>query len=325
MKRLVIPSIVLGAVALAALWWLALRATSMPAAQMQPAPSAQGAQNAREGKGASAVVALPGLTPYAPSNIASRYSPASLALRDRIAASLNLRALYEELRSSNDPTGEISYRLAEAIFECSPFIDRSPEDIGKRLSATQPPPDIPRRKELIAWMAQRCGGFSAMGPSFTQLYQDLHKRAEAAGYPAEIARSLRFEPDRDKADGTAMRLLASNPDADVVHEIQQYIDARNGGSWSSRPNGADPQLWEYGWGLLECAYGADCGPASRPAVMTCIVMGVCGLPSVEQTILAQTRSPRALQQAATLRDSLDSAIQRQDWGRIGFVPPNKTP
>lgn len=324
MKRLVVPSILLGVLALAALWWIALRATSPPIVQVDSQP-AQAPRKPGEGKGASAVVALPGVTPYAASTVGSRYSPASLALRDRIAASLNLRALYEQLRDAGDPTGEVSYRLAEAIFECTPFVDRSPEDIGKRLSATQPPPDVPRRKELIAWMAQRCAGFSAMGASLADLYQDLHKRAEAAGYPAEVARSLRFEPDRDKADGTAIRLLSSNPDADVVHEIQQYIDARNGGNWTARPNGADAQVWAYGWGLLECSYGADCGPASRPIVMTCIVMGVCGPPSMEETILAQTRSPRTLQQAGILRVTLDAAIQQHDWARIGLIPLNKSP
>lgn len=324
MKRLAVASIVLGVLALAALWWIAFRTTSMPVLVSQTQPPAAAPKQA-EGKGASAVVGIPGATPYAPSTLGSRYSPASLALRDRIAASLNLRALYEELRGASDPGGEISYRLAEAIFECTPFIDRSPEDIGKRLSATQPPPDIPRRKELIAWMAQRCAGFSAMGSSFAQIYQDLHKRAEAAGYPAEIARSLRQEPDREKADGIAIRLLSSNPDADVVHEIQQYIDARNGAGWTSRPNGADAQVWAYGWGLLECSYGADCGPASRPIVMTCIVMAICGPPSMEETILAQTRSPRTLQQAAILRGALDGAIQQRDWARIGLIPLNKSP
>lgn len=261
---------------------------------------------------AAAPVAAPG----------SARSPAQIAIRDQIRDSADLRALYERMKNEPDPSGEASYRLAEALFECGPFVDKSLAEVSARLNIARKP-ETPERTTAIQWMMTRCAGFSGMGGSLQDLYHDLHRRSELAGYPAAVARSLRDEPARNdlaRADATAISLLVSQPDPDVLLEISRYLDVRNGSGWLARGGGPDAQAWSLAWGFLQCTYGADCGPRSRPVVMTCIVMSACGASTLEEALVAQGTSLDTLRAAGILRDRLANRLANRDWTAIGFIP-----
>src|SRR5205823_3538528 len=153
----------------------------------------------------------------------ARVGPARASrLRDRIRDATDLRALYDLMKDDPDRTGEASYRLAEAIFECSAFVDVPYEDLSRRLAIAKKALDNPRRQEVLVFMFERCKGFSGNSAAMTEAIQALHQRALAAGYPAEIARSLRYDAGRrdpDGADQTAIALLSAKNDPDVVHEL----------------------------------------------------------------------------------------------------------
>jgi hypothetical protein len=173
---------------------------------------------------------------------------------------------------------------------------------------------------------ERCKGFSGDPAALAEITKGLHRRAEVAGYPAEIARSLRFEAnmrDPERADEVAMAFLnTSNPDPDVVHELAQFLNTRNMAKPSWR--GTDSAVRSIAWGLLECEYGADCGPRSRPVVMTCIVLGACDLQRVEEAILAQG-TPAVVDNSLRVRDTLARQIAARDWAGVGFIPRIKVP
>jgi hypothetical protein len=236
--------------------------------------------------------------------------------RDQIRDSRDLRALYERTKDLPDPRGERSYRFADAIFQCGAFVDVPFEDLSRRLAVGKGAAGNPRRQEELAAMFERCRGFSGNSAALAQTIDSLHRQAEAAGYPAEVARSLRFEtPGRDpaRAEEAAIGLLASNPDPDVIHEVGQYLNQR-----SRNAGGAvDAGTRAIAWGLLECDYGADCGPRSRPVVMTCIVLGACDLQSVEEAVVAEG-SQAVLNNANAMRRSLARQIAERDWGAVGF-------
>jgi hypothetical protein len=319
LKRFVVPAAAAAVLLIAAAWWLALRVTSPSRAE--PKPSASSAP--------SAVTMTPAQTPALVPNPGAPLTPATavaLQMRDQIRDATNLRAIYDRLKAAPDPTGENSYRLAEAIFECSAFIDAPADELSRRFAVRRRALENPRRQELFAFMVERCKGFSGDPAALAEITKGLHRRAEVAGYPAEIARSLRFEAnmrDPERADEVAMAFLnASNPDPDVVHELAEYLNARNMATPSWR--GTDSAVRSIAWGLLECEYGADCGPRSRPVVMTCIVLGACDLQRVEDAILAQG-TQAVVNNSVRMRDVLARQIAARDWAGVGFIPRIKAP
>ena len=322
MKRVVVPGMVLAALAvILGAWWLALH--RLPAASPALEPSAVPAARPSEIDASKnpAVVGVPD-----PRNALPVSTPAvsSQVLRDQIRDATDLRALYDRTKDLPDPTGERAYRLAEAIFECSVFVDSPPEELSARLAITKAARESPRRQEVFNFMIERCKGFAGGAAALREITQALHMRAEAAGYPAEVARSLRTEAglrDAQHADDVATSLLA-NPDPDVVHELAQYLDLRNRylPQWRTPEAAVRP----IAWGLLECQYGGDCGPRSRPVVMTCIAFGACDLQRVEEAVLAQG-SQSTVNTAMQMRDRLARQIAARDWAAIGFVERVKAP
>jgi hypothetical protein len=55
-----------------------------------------------------------------------------------------------------DPTGSAHHRLAEAIFECSIFVDKPPLELDKRLALTKSASENARRNQVLATMVARC-------------------------------------------------------------------------------------------------------------------------------------------------------------------------
>jgi hypothetical protein len=328
MKRIVLSVAVFAFLVITLAWWLYGRgeAAAPAASAASSGVTTRGALQGRAPNPGSAVIAIPDRTPVLPAG-APPANLAARALREQIRDSVNLRALYDQLRNSSDPTGEASYLLAEAIFECTPFIDRTTEEASARLSFVKPAPANPRRDQVLAFMVERCKGFSGMGAAFADAYRDLQRRAEVAGYGPAVLRALRLDPNRDpaRADATAIQLLTAGPDPEVLFEVAQFIEARNGPTWLRRGGLADAQAWTAAWGLLQCSYGADCGPMSRPLIMACVVMSYCGLNSVEEAVLAQTRSSNTLRSAAVMRDQLAERLGNRDWAGLGFIEIAKDP
>ena len=188
MKRVVVPGIVLAAVAvIIGAWWLAFhRPQAAPAAQEPSAVPAARVSTPIDGSKGPAGVPDPrgGLPPSLP-------GVSSLVLRDQIRDATDLRALYDRTKDLLDPTGERAYRLAEAIFECSVFVDSPPEELSARLAITKAARESPRRQEVFNFMIERCKGFAGSAAALREITEALHRRAEVAGYPAELARSLR--------------------------------------------------------------------------------------------------------------------------------------
>jgi hypothetical protein len=312
MKRILVPAAVVAALFVAAVWWFAL-SRGLPAEDLADTarPSAPAASTSAAPRPAAAAVAQRG-APLSP----PRPSP----LRDRIRDATDLRALYESMKNELDPTGELSYRLAEAIFECSAFVDVSYPNLSKRLALSPKALDNPRREEVLTFMFERCKGFSGDPEAMAQMMRSLHERAEAAGYPAETARTLRYDAGRrdpEGADKTAIALLSANNDPDVVHELAQYVTLRNQRVPAYR--GVDAATRSIAWGLLECDYGADCGPRSRSVTMTCVALGACNVQRVEEAILVQG-SQAVFNNAVAMRKALAGQIAAHDWNAVGFAP-----
>ena len=316
MKRIVIPVTAVAVLAIGGAWWLVLRiATRGEAQEVTQAATV-------DGKGASSAKTASPPGPV-PTGIARPViAPASIALRDEIRDTADLRAYYERVKDLPDAKGERSYRLAEAIFECSIFVDKPVEELSRRLTVVPAKGDAQaQRNRLLNAMVDRCKGFNGMGAGMLEITQQLHRRAEAAGYPAEIARSLRFEPavsDLARADGVATQLLATSPDPEVLLQVYHYLDARNGSEWLRQFNNMDVLAWSFGWGLLQCDYGADCGPRSRPVMMVCILRGACDATRVEAAIFIQG-GQATVNGADNLRIQLAQRIANQDWAGLGFI------
>jgi hypothetical protein len=107
-----------------------------------------------------------------------------------------------------------------------------------------------------------------------------------------------------------------------VHELAQFLNLR----MSRHPEyrGIDAAARSVAWGLLECQYGADCGPRSRPVVMTCIAYGVCDISRVEEAILVQG-TQATVNNAIAARDRLARQIAERDWNAVGLAPRFKAP
>jgi hypothetical protein len=310
---------------LAAAWWLALSRTpsTAPTSGEPSSTAASPGGNAKAG-GNSAVIPLSGPGNLVPLPTTPPALAARQLLRDQIRDATDLRAFYERTKDLPDPTGERGYRLAEAIFECSVFVDSPPEQLSARLALNKAARESPKRQEVFSFMVERCKGFAGNAAALREITQSLHARAEAAGYPAEIARSLRFEAvrrDPERADQIATSLLV-NPDADVVHELAQYLNLRN--MYLPQWRTGEAATRSIAWGLLECQYGGDCGPRSRPVVMTCITFGACDLQRVEEAVLVQgTQS--VVNSASQMRDRLARQIAAGDWAAVGFAERIKLP
>lgn len=316
MKRIVIPVAAVAVLAIGGAWWLVLRVAAR--GEVPDTPTAAQAEAKSPSREARAPL-RPEPLPAGPVRL--QVAPASIALRDEIRDAPDLRAYYERVKDLPDPKGERSYRLAEAIFECSIFVDKPVDELSRRLAIVPAKGDAEtKRNRLLNAMVDRCKGFSGMGGGLLEITQQLHRRAEAAGYPAETARALRFEPairDPARADSVAMQLLSTNSDPEVLLQVSQYLDARNGAEWL-RQMSADVLTWSYGWGLLQCDYGADCGPRSRPVMMICIMRGACDVTRVEEAIYIQG-GQAALNGADYFRTQLSRRIASQDWAGIGFI------
>ena len=312
MKRFLVPAAAIAVLLIAMAWWFALSRTLPPADISGEAASAATQARSASSRTQAAEVDPHRAMPPAP----ARPSP----LRDKIRDATDLRALYESMKNEMDPTGEISYRLAEAIFECSAFVDVPYPSLSKRLALSPKALDNPRREEVLTFMFERCKGFSGDPEAMAQIMRSLHERAEAAAYPAEIARTLRFDAGRrdpEGADKTAIALLSANKDPDVVHELAQYVTLRNQRVAAYR--GVDAATRSIAWGLLECEYGADCGPRSRSVTMTCVALGACDVERVEGAILVQG-SQAVFNNAVAMRKELASQIAAHDWNAVGFAP-----
>jgi hypothetical protein len=315
LKRIVIPVAAVAVLAIGGAWWLVLRNATRDEVQSAPAAAAVDGKTSPGG----GQPLRPEPMPTGPVRLV--LAPASIALRDEIRDASDLRAYYERVKDLPDPKGERSYRLAEAIFECSIFVDKTAEEVSRRLTVVPAKGDaLAKRSRLIDTMVERCRGFNGMGAGMLDITQQLHRRAEAAGYPAEIARSLRFEPavrDLGRADGVATQLLVTNPDPEVLLQVYHYLDARNGTEWLRQLN-MDVLTWSYGWGLLQCDYGADCGPRSRPVMMVCILRGACDANRVEAAVFIQG-GQAVVNGADNLRTQLARRIANQDWVGLGFI------
>ena len=323
-KRIVVPAVLLAVIVLVAAWWLALSRTE--SAEEFAAEVSAAARQAREPPkpgSKSEVIAIGSPGPSLP---ASPVLAAKYEMRDAIRDTTDLRAYYERTKDLPDPTGERAYRMAEAIFECTAFMDLPVPDLSARLALTKQARESPRRQEAFNAMVERCKGFSGNPRAVAELMQGLHRKAEAASYPAEVARSLRMESERrdpEAGDKTAISLLsAPTPDPDVVHELAQYLNFRMAGHPDYR--GIDAAALAVAWGLLECQYGADCGPRSRPVTMTCIAYGACDLTRVEDAIVVQG-SQATVNNAVELRDRIARQIAERDWKAVGLAPRSKAP
>jgi len=316
LKRIVIPVTAVAVLAIGGAWWLVLRNAARG--------EAQDVAQAATADGKSAPTAkTPSPPGPVPTGIARPVlAPASIALRDEIRDAADLRAYFERVKDLPDATGERSYRLAEAIFECSIFVDKPVEELSHRMVIVPAKGDAEaKRNQLLTTWVERCKGFNGMGAGMLEITQQLHRRAESAGYPAEIARSLRFEPavrDLPRADGVATQLLTANPDPEVLLQVRHYLDARNGTEWLRQFNNTDVLTWSFGWALLQCDYGADCGPRSRAVMMVCILRGVCDVTRVEAVIFIQG-GQAAVNGADNLRTQLARRIANQDWAGLGFI------
>jgi len=312
LKRIVIPVVVIAVIAIGGAWWLVVRNASNDATPVAATPeSAAGRQTKAP---------PPKFQPDTPYTALPVPAGPSVSLRDEIRDAPDLRAYYERVKDLPDATGERSYRLAEAIFECTIFVDKPLEELSRRLAILPKAMQEPKRNRLLASMVERCRGFNGMGAAMLEASQLMHRRAEAAGYPAEIARSLRFEPavrDLARADGVAKDLLASKTDPEVLLQVSHYLDARNGTEWLRQFN-MDVLTWNYGWGLLQCDYGADCGQRSRPVMMVCLLRGACDAVRVEEAIAIQG-GQAVLNGADSLRTQLARRIASQDWVGVGFI------
>jgi hypothetical protein len=320
LKRIVIPVAAIAVLAIGTAWWAVLRVAMKPSAGV--AQTEVKGTTPDTGAADGSKMAVPGSATGA--STARAPGPASVALRDEIRDAPDLRAYYDRVKDLPDPTGERSYRLAEAIFECSIFVDKPLPELSTRLALNKAAVDNVRRNQVLATMVARCKGFNGMGAGLAELTQQLHKRAEVASYPGAVARSLRFEPavlDLAHADTVAMGLLATNPDPEVLLQVYHYLDARNGAEWL-RQNGVNVQSWGYGWGLLECDFGADCGPQSRPLVMVCILRGECELTRMEQVVMVMGGQV-AVNGADSLRTELARRIANRDWVGVGFIERSK--
>lgn len=324
MRRVVIPAVALGLLFLGGAWWFALSRTT---------PTEQSTAEAR--KPATAPEIVPAMSPRsaviavpeAPARNASP-TPAQLAkyeMRDAIRDTADLRAYYDRVKDLPDPTGERAYRLAEAIFECTAFMDLPMPELSKRLALTQKARESPRRQEVFTAMVERCKGFAGDPAAVSALMQSLHRKAEAAEYPPALARSLRMDVGRrdpEAADRMATSLLTGTLDPDVIHELAPYLNQRTAGDPSYR--GIDAAARSVAWGLLECQYGADCGPRSRPVVMTCVAYGECDIQRIEEAVLVQG-SQATVNNATVLRDRLARQIAERDWAGVGLAPKPKPP
>ena len=154
MKRIVVPAAVAGVLFIAAAWWFALsRNIASTETPSQGAPAREAA--------ASKPMPSPNVFADAGPSRAVPFTPVRpFPLRDRVRDATDLRALYERMKDEPDRTGESSYRLAEAIFECSAFVDVPYESLGKRLALAKKALDNPRREEVLSFMYERCKGFS---------------------------------------------------------------------------------------------------------------------------------------------------------------------
>jgi hypothetical protein len=318
LKRIIIPVAAIAVLAIGGAWWAVLRISTNPAADV----ATSGTKAAAKSESASPMTAT--------ARDASRprpvrgLAPASIAMRDEIRDAPDLRAYYDRVKDLPDPTGERSYRLAEAVSECAMFVDKPVEELSRRLAANGAALQNKRRDQVLASLVARCRGFNGMGAGLSDITSQLHKRAEVAGYPAETARSLRFEPavlDQPKADSVATGLLAANPDPEVLLQVYHYLNARNSGEWL-HDNGVDVMAWGFGWGLLQCDYGADCGPQSRPITMICILRGACDVTRMEQVVYIQG-GQAALNGAEDLRTQLARRLSNQDWVGMGFIQRSK--
>jgi hypothetical protein len=316
LKRIFIPVAAIAVLAIGGAWWVVLRVATNPAADAAQANVKGSTTSAGTAGGPQLVLPAPATTGRTGRTLA----PASIALRKEIRDAPDLRAYYDRVKDLPDPTGERSYRLAEAIFECSIFVDKPPLELDKRLALTKSASENARRNQVLATMVARCKGFNGMGAGLAELTEQLHKRAEVASYPAAVARSLRFEPavlDLQHADTVATGLLATNPDPEVLLQVHQYLNVRNSGEWL-RQNGVDVQSWTYGWALLECDFGADCGPQSRPLMMVCVLRGECELTRMEQVVMVMG-GQAAVNGADDLRIQLARRIASRDWVGLGFI------
>ena len=311
LNRFVVPAVAAAILLIATAWWIALKVAL---------PAGDRGKDAASASAAIPTAAKPAIP--APDPVRAPLSPPAVtqSLRDQVRDTTDLRAMYDRMKDMPDPTGERSYRLAEAIFECSVFAELPMEESSRRFALNKTAADNPRRQEVFTFMYERCKGFAGNPAGLAELMQALHKRAEAAGYPAEIARSLRFEAGRrdpEGADKLAINLLSATvPDPDVVHELAQFLNLRNQHSPAWR--GVDAAARSIGWGLLECDYGADCGPRSRPVVMTCITLGRCDLQRVEDAILVQG-TQATVNNATRVRETLARQIAAGDWTAVGFT------
>ena len=324
-KRILVAAISLVVIVLVAVWWLALSRTQ-PTEEFA-AEAAAAAQQAREPTRArpqSEVIAIAPRVPPLPAPTPAQ--AAKYEMRDAIRDTADLRAYYEKTKDLPDPTGERAYRFAEALFECTAFMDLPVQDLSSRLAVTQRARESPRRQEVFNAMVERCKGFSGDPAAVRELMQALHRKAESAGYPAEIARSLRMEAGRrdpEWADRTAVALMsASELDPDVVHELAQFLNGRMTGHPAYR--GVDTSARMVAWGLIECQFGADCGPRSRPLVMTCVAYGACDLNRIEEAILVQG-GQATVNNAVAARDRILRQIAERDWKAVGLASVPKVP
>jgi len=323
-KRIVVPAVLLAVIVLVAVWWLALSRTEAP--EEFAAEASAAARQARESAKPESRSEVIAVAPQMPALPATPVLAAKYEMRDAIRDTTDLHAYYERTKDLPDPTGERAYRMAEAIFECTAFMDLPVPDLSARLALTKAARESPRRQEVFSAMVERCKGFSGNPSAVAELMQGLHRKAEAARYPAEVARSLRMEAGRrdpEAADKTAVSFLsAPTPDPDVIHELSQYLNLRMAGHPDYR--GVDAAARAIAWGLLECQYGADCGPRSRPVTMTCIAYGACDLIRVEDAILVQG-SQATVNNATALRDRLARQVAERDWNAVGLAPRFKAP
>jgi hypothetical protein len=259
--------------------------------------------------------------PQRPSAGPAAASPAGASLREQVRATSDLRALYEQLKNGSDPRGEGSFHLGDAIGDCAQLVDKPFDEVMTQPGVPRAAAYTSRREEVMRWSIGRCKGFERLGATaMARMQAELYSRAEAAGYPAAVARSLYADASRrtpEQADTVAVTLLLQGADGATVNEIGRYLDARNaGGQW---PPGGDAQDWRTAWMLLPCSYGADCGPTSRAAVGACILTAACSSSSMAEVVLAMGTSPDTLRRATALRDDLVARMAAGDWTNMGFT------
>ncbi len=237
--------------------------------------------------------------------------------------STDVRATYEKYKSVKDPTGEVSYFLSTAVDDCTPFIGKTPGQVGDSMNALGRPIDSPNREKLIRKLIDRCKGFSGWNPlAVRDHYEKLRQRALDAGYPAAVAQDLEFRMAKegtDKTDATAISLLSRGVDDGVVKGIYSYLLARNGNAWLKEQG--DPSAVQAAWMLLQCNMGADCGAMSRGATIACLYYGECETQDTLSSLPAMypVLDPVQLQSAISIETTLGNAIRDRDWARLGFM------